>query len=95
MTNIVKLEGLLTPLADHPLSAVDLQRDAVLIAQGWERRFTIDVERIAEVAALYSQLGFEVRVEPLQSNQVMNGCQTCHSTAAEQFKTIYTRKKKE
>lgn len=95
MTNIVKPEGLPIPPANHPVSAVDPQRDAVLIAQGWERRFTIDVERVVEVAALFSQLGFEVCVEPLQLNQVTDGCQTCHSSAAEQFKTIYTRKKKE
>lgn len=42
--------------------------------------------------ALYSQLGFEVRAEPVAPDQLEDGCEGCHVVALLQFKTIYTRK---
>ena len=60
--------------------------------EGWERRFTADMQRIKEAIELYRSLGYEVRVESARSAPQTEDCTPCHSEAS-QFKTIYTRKK--
>jgi len=95
MANIIKLEDLTAHSAGLALSGASSSADAALIAEGWERRFTADLERVAEAIALYTQLGFEVRVEPVPLPDASSECQPCHSASARQFKTIYTHKKKD
>ncbi len=58
--------------------------------EGWERRFTTDSQRVKEAVELYSQLGYEVRMEA--APEPGEECGGCHAVAV-QFKTIYTRKK--
>ncbi|HXZ04970.1 MAG TPA: hypothetical protein VEH81_09055 [Ktedonobacteraceae bacterium] len=62
---------------------------------GWTRRFTALGRRINEVAELYSELGFEVRLEPvdLDQEETMSAasCKDCFVTL--QARTIYTRPK--
>lgn len=93
MSNIVKLEDLTARSGGPASSGASSSSDAALIAEGWERRFTADLERVVEAFALYTQLGFEVRVEPVPLPEASSECQPCHSASARQFKTIYTRKK--
>lgn|SRR5579859_862142 len=92
MTKIVKIE----PFFDDPgkrfLSDAQLQADPALVAEGWERRFTADAQRVQEVTELYSQLGYEVRAEAVQAVELKDDCEDCHALMLSKFKTIYTRR---
>jgi len=63
--------------------------------EGWTRRFTALGRRLNEVAELYSELGFEVRLEPVDLDQEeamsAESCKDCFVTM--QARTIYTRPK--
>lgn len=63
-----------------------------LIADGWQQRFIGDPQRTAEAVELYSQMGYEVRTEPVKPMQLDDNCKDCLVLALCQFKTIYTRK---
>jgi len=92
MTKIVKVDALFSRSAGRVLSEAQLQPDPVLVADGWERRFTADSQRVAEAMELYAKLGYEVRAESLRPGEITDECEGCHSLAALEFKTIYTRK---
>jgi len=62
-----------------------------LEADGWERRFITDVDRADEAVELYSELGFEVHVEPVAAAELGGDCNGCALVAECRFKTIYTR----
>lgn len=94
MAKLVKIEGLLDDAGKRFFSDAQLQADPTLVAEGWERRFTADVQRIQEVSGLYSQLGYEVRAEPVHSEELKDGCDDCQSLIISRFKTIYTRRKR-
>ena len=94
MTKIVKVDALFSRSAGRVLSEAQLQPDPALIAEGWERRFTADSQRAEEAMELYAKLGYEVRAEALRPDEIMDECEGCHSLAALEFKTIYTRKLK-
>ena len=68
-------------------------RSAQLQAEGWTRRFTALGRRLNEATELYSELGYEVRLEPvnLDEEETMGteGCKDCFVTM--QARTIYTR----
>ena len=53
MAKIVKIEELLGRSKDRFLTADQLEADPALVAEGWERRFTADAQRTAEVVELY------------------------------------------
>jgi hypothetical protein len=93
MAKLVKIDSLLSQSGDRFLSDAQLQPDPALVAEGWERRFTADAQRIDEVTELYSQLGYEVRAEPVQAAETGGDCDDCQSHMAVRFKTIYTRKR--
>ncbi len=61
--------------------------------EGWTKRFTALGRRLNEVAELYSELGFEVRLEPVDPDQEetmsAESCKACFVTM--QARTIYTR----
>ncbi len=78
--------------AKRVLSEQQLQADAELVAEGWERRFVADARRAGEAMELYEQLGYEVRAEPAQAEELGNDCDDCQLLLLLQFKTIYTRK---
>jgi len=94
MAKLVKVEALFSRFAGRFLAEAQLQPDPTLVADGWERRFTADSQRAAEAIELYTELGYEVRVESLRPEEITDECEGCHSLAALEFKTIYTRKKK-
>ena len=68
---------------------------AQLQDEGWIRRFTAFGRRLNEAAELYSELGFEVRLEPVDLDQEESmsaeSCKDCFVTM--QARTIYTRPK--
>lgn len=77
--------------ARRVLAADQFESDPVLVAQGWRRRFMTDGVRAQEAMELYSELGFEVRAEPVQAEAVTQDCADCQLLIALEFKTIYTR----
>ncbi len=64
-----------------------------LVAEGWERRFMADGGRLAEYSELYQSLGYEVRTETVQPEEVSEECTDCRLVICRQFVTLYTRKR--
>lgn len=75
-------------------SEAQLKPDPALVAEGWQARFIADARQTKEAVELYAQLGFEVRAEPVPVEQMGDDCSDCQALILLQFKTIYTRKKK-
>jgi len=94
MTRIVKIENHLSRSARRFFSDAQLEPDPQLTGAGWERRFTADEQRTKEAIELYTQLGFEVRAEPVRAEELDDDCQDCRSVVSSHFRTIYTRKRK-
>jgi hypothetical protein len=71
-------------------------REAQLLAQGWVRQFLADEPRLGEAVAQYRELGFEVRLEPLDpaACAASNGCAACFGSPelAARFRVIFTRR---
>lgn len=65
-------------------------REAELEAAGWERRVVAAAPRLDEVVALYSALGLEVRVEPLDVGGVDERCSGC-APGLVHCRVVYTR----
>lgn len=65
----------------------------LLCKQGWTRRFTAWGRRLSEATELYRQLGYEVRLEPVDPNEEetagAQACKDCFVIA--QARTIFTR----
>ena len=93
MTKLIKIEALLDRSADRVLSDAQLQPDPALVAEGWERRFSADEQRAKEAMELYTQLGYEVRAEPVRPEELHDDCQDCRTVVSFYFQTIYTRKR--
>ena len=93
MAKIIKIESLFDGLGRRFLSDAQLQPNSSLIAQGWERRFTADEQRAMEAMELYSQLGYDVRAEPVLPEELQDNCQDCRTVVSFYFQTIYTRKR--
>jgi uncharacterized alpha-E superfamily protein len=70
----------------HPSSTL-------LREEGWTRRFTALGRRLEEAAELYRQLGFEVLLEPADSDeQASAGAESCRQCFVTAYaRTIYTR----
>ena len=75
-------------------SDAQLKPDPALVAEGWQPRFIGDARQVKEATDLYTELGFEVRAEPVPVEQMGDECSDCQVLILLQFKTIYTRKKK-
>lgn len=76
-------------------SEAQLKPDPALVAEGWQPRFIADARQTKEATELYEQLGFEVRAEPVPAEQMGDECSDCQVLLLLQFKTIYTRKKRD
>jgi hypothetical protein len=74
----------------------------LLVLEGWERRFIAGEPRLSEAAALYREVGFEVRLEPLPQKPECSHCvgvgegesgecRVCFEGVEKQYKIIYTR----
>lgn len=93
MTRLVKIDSLFERSADGLSSGDQFQPDPALAAEGWERRFTADEPRAKEAMELYTQLGYEVRAEPVRALELHDDCQDCRSAVSLHYRTIYTRKR--
>jgi hypothetical protein len=76
-------------------SEAGLKPDPTLVAEGWQPRFIGDARQVKEATALYEELGFEVRAEPVPVEQMGDECTDCQVLILLQFKTIYTRKEQD
>jgi hypothetical protein len=61
-----------------------------LVKDGWKKKATYDDPRLTEMVALYEKIGFEVHLEPINTENI-NGCTDCMQQNPDRFKTIYTR----
>jgi hypothetical protein len=76
------------------------KREEELLAAGWERRFIATEPRLREAIELYEEIGFEVLLEPLPTEEEMkgggceeSGCAACFDVDRERYRIIYTRAK--
>jgi hypothetical protein len=69
------------------------ERGTQLHEQGWTRRFSALGRRLDEAVELYSQLGFEILLEPAELDEEFGPrageCESCIVTTL--ARTIYTR----
>jgi hypothetical protein len=93
MVKLIQIEPLSDRSAERLFSDTQLQPDPRLVAEGWERRFTADEQRAKEAMELYTQLGYEVRAEPVCPAELPDDCQDCRSVVSFYFLAIYTRRK--
>jgi hypothetical protein len=61
--------------------------------EGWTRRHSASGERLKEAVAEYEELGFEVRVVPVEETQGEEDCVECFGAVAseEPVMVIFTR----
>lgn len=64
-----------------------------LTSQGWIKKGTYDESRLAELTAMYEEIGMEVRLEPYDPT-TDPGCNECMKLNSQNYKTIYTRKRR-
>lgn len=74
------------------LPAFERPANPSLMSEGWERRFMADGKRLNEYVELYTSLGFEVRTETVQPEEIGPECTDCRLIICRQFVTVYTRK---
>ncbi|MFQ5616246.1 MAG: hypothetical protein ACE5GO_07285 [Anaerolineales bacterium] len=81
-----------TPTNRVPIPDLDFDPDPELAAEGWERRFMADPARTRETIQLYTELGFEVRMETIQPTELSVVCGDCRLATCNAYVTVYTRK---
>jgi hypothetical protein len=69
--------------------------DPARLAEGWERRFVVEARRVLEYLELYESLGLEVAADPVLRHQVADECDDCRIALLLEFRTIYTRPKRD
>ncbi len=75
------------------MPTLEFPADAQLAAEGWQRRFMADPARLEEAIQLYTEMGFEVRSEAIQPNELSEVCGSCRAATCQAYVTIYTRKR--
>ncbi len=71
---------------------IEFPADPTLVAEGWQRRFMADPARIEESTRLYAELGFDVRAEAIDPDELSELCGDCRLATCRAYVTIYTRK---
>ena len=76
------------------------KREEELLAEGWEKRFVATEPRLREALELYEEIGFDVLLEPLPTEEELkgaiceeSGCTACFDVDRERYRIIYTRAK--
>ena len=68
--------------------------------QGWRRQFVAAEPRLSESVAMYRELGFEVHLEPLPTQEKQSEghvqdteikCRACFEGSEDQYSIIFTR----
>ena len=65
-------------------------REGALAGDGWTRRAVAAPSRLEELTALYLQLGFDIRLEPIELDAIDTCCAGCAPDLAD-CRAIYTR----
>ena len=85
----------------------DIQAIKNLEAEGWVRQFVASEPRLSEAVALYTELGFEVHLEPLPKGQEcatcpgtgelkeVEACRVCFEGFEDQYRIIFTRRRQD
>jgi len=88
-------------VSESPLRGEELEKE------GWVKQFVANEPRLSEAVNLYTELGFEVHLEPLPKGQECNTCagteghqekeecRVCFEGFEDQYKIIFTRRRKE
>ncbi len=69
----------------------DLPHDSALTDDGWEWRGNADSRRSRDLVDMYSEVGFEVRLEPIEVDNMCSACDGCKGAFSE-FSAVYIRK---
>jgi hypothetical protein len=67
-----------------------MDREAELARAGWSRRSVTLLTPLVELTALYRSLGFEIRLEPIETRSLDGRCAGCAPDLAF-CRAIYTR----
>ncbi len=68
-----------------------LPADQELTSQGWVFRCNTDANRLREVVDAFEEMGFEVRLEPLNLEGLDDSCGGCKETLCK-LSAVYVRK---
>ena len=72
------------------ITGLTVGEDPELTAGGWVRRTVTIAERADEMSQLYSEIGFEVMVRPLDESSYAEDCTACASGPSSVV--LYTRR---
>ena len=71
-------------------------RDDGMERNGWTRRFVVVRDRASEFVEMYRAMGYEVRLEPLDPEQLpASECGDCVQVTCAGCVVIYTRRREE
>ena len=62
--------------------------------EGWVKQTTIGEPRLSEIVELYKSIGYEVRLESVNTDDLDDECRRCYEAEVDEVKTVYVRKKK-
>ncbi len=78
-----------------------MKREDELIKAGWERRFIACEPRLSEMVEMYKEIGLEVDLEPLATQEELEedgtsscadtGCTACFDVDRDRYRIIFTR----
>ena len=84
-------DGVAEPPGEGGFDGCNLPTDGALIAAGWDRRCVTDAAKSREMADGYTELGFEVRLEPVDTGFLCSDCDGCKDLVA-RFNAVYVRR---
>ncbi len=70
----------------------DLPHDGGLTKDGWEWRCNADSRRSKDLVDMYREVGFEVRLESIDVDDICSACDGCKG-AFSAFSAVYIRKR--
>ena len=70
-----------------------IRPDPARLADGWERRFVIEMRRAPDLVKLYEQSGLEVVLDPVPPELVDDECVDCRLVAQLEYVSLYTRRR--
>lgn len=70
----------------------DMPLDRHLVAEGWDRRCVTDEARSKEMQGIYTEMGFEVRLVPVDGDDLCASCEGCKEMVS-RFNAVYVRRR--
>jgi hypothetical protein len=74
------------------ISGCTCKDEAQLTADGWERRYVADQRAAVEAETNYRQLGFEVKLVPLDPESLRDECSDCKAVIGD-YRIVFTRRR--